>query len=348
MFALLLNTFVLMSFASSGTIYESENNNSYTAANETYDDYDNFGSISSSSDVDWWKISFSDGGLVNFWVGELPSGCNYDIYLYTIISGQGLVRVAYSAGSGDDLIRYRVYADSTYYVKINSASGYSNSNYKFRVKRNYVGSGNIYTYHYQVTTSLGTTITNTRQLATDTLPHLWKTGYDSGEYLNNAALTVKTALPNKEISIICNHGAPGMITCSPNSNGSNLTKIYANSGQYLTSQDFSLSSLSSGALNSTNLIAFVGCSTGETGQTYGNLVDRALEKGSKLSVGWIGDLYISDAVMWFDHFFELYQTGNYTIESAEQATDTWILTQTHHSNTVVSKYWGTSAKNTKI
>ena len=68
--------------AASGTINESENNNTVSAADKTYDDYDNYGAISSTSDVDWWKVTFTQNGEANFWLGNIPSGCNYNLYLY--------------------------------------------------------------------------------------------------------------------------------------------------------------------------------------------------------------------------------------------------------------------------
>ena len=41
---------------SAGTIYESEPNNTSSTADSTNDDYDNYGLISTTSDIDWWVV----------------------------------------------------------------------------------------------------------------------------------------------------------------------------------------------------------------------------------------------------------------------------------------------------
>ena len=54
---LLLGDFSMIANASAGTIYETESNNTHSTADVTYNDYDNYGKISSSSDIDWWKFT---------------------------------------------------------------------------------------------------------------------------------------------------------------------------------------------------------------------------------------------------------------------------------------------------
>lgn len=56
--SLILATAILCMFtvpasASSGTVNESESNNSMSTADRTYDDRDNYGAISSAGDEDW-------------------------------------------------------------------------------------------------------------------------------------------------------------------------------------------------------------------------------------------------------------------------------------------------------
>ena len=118
-----------------GTLYESEVNDSSSAANMTYDDYDNFGRISTASDVDWWVVKFSASGYANFWIGNIPTGCDYDMRLYGS-DGSTLLKVSLNAGNADELIsEYWVTANTYYFIRINSYSGYSNSSYyKFRTK----------------------------------------------------------------------------------------------------------------------------------------------------------------------------------------------------------------------
>lgn len=61
---------------------EVEGNNTVGTANRTYNDYNNYGAISSVSDVDWWKVSFTQTGTGNFWLGNIPTGCKYWLYVY--------------------------------------------------------------------------------------------------------------------------------------------------------------------------------------------------------------------------------------------------------------------------
>ena len=126
-------------FASAGTIWESEDNGDFDIADVTYDDYDNRGYIS-YSDVygtntgDIWKVTFTYDGHANFFLGSIPSGCNYDMAIYdgTIST---VLATSFNTGSANELITLDVTAGSTYYIYIFSASGYSSSSaYLFRTK----------------------------------------------------------------------------------------------------------------------------------------------------------------------------------------------------------------------
>ena len=118
---------------SAGTTYESESNNTYSTADRIYDDYDNYGAISTSSDVDWWVVSFPRGGYANFWLGNVPSGCDYDLRVYAS-DGTTLLASSTNGSNQAELITYPVVASVNYYVKITSYSGSSTSQYLFRAK----------------------------------------------------------------------------------------------------------------------------------------------------------------------------------------------------------------------
>lgn len=112
---------------------ESESNNIMSNADEISDDEDVYGTISSASDVDWYKVQFASSGVANFWLGQVPSGCNYQLELYNA-SGTYLTG-SYNGNGQQELISfYTVSANTLYYIKIYSASGYSSSQYKFRTK----------------------------------------------------------------------------------------------------------------------------------------------------------------------------------------------------------------------
>ena len=120
--------------AASGTVYESENNNSYLNSDTIYDDYDGYGLVNSPSDIDYWKITFSYSGTANFYLGNVPSNCNYNINLYSS-DGTTLLRSGTNSGTSYELLTCQVTAGSTYYVRVYSASGSSTTSYYlFRAK----------------------------------------------------------------------------------------------------------------------------------------------------------------------------------------------------------------------
>lgn len=115
-----------------GLIWESESNNTQATADITYDDYDNRGNIATISDVDWWKVSFTQAGRANFWLGDIPASANLNMRLFNSSGSQ----IGYSANTGQtaELIQYNVLPNTYYYVRIESSIGYSPLYYLFRVK----------------------------------------------------------------------------------------------------------------------------------------------------------------------------------------------------------------------
>lgn len=124
----------MVSVRSAGSLYESESNDTYLTADRTYSDYDNYGRISSASDIDWWVVKFNSSGYANFWLGNIPSGCDYDIRLYASDGGT-LLKSSSKTGNADELISgYWVTGGENYYIRIHSYSGSSASYYQFRTK----------------------------------------------------------------------------------------------------------------------------------------------------------------------------------------------------------------------
>lgn len=114
------------------TVSESESNNTIGTADKISSDDDVYGTISSASDIDWYKITFSSSGVANFWLGNVPSGCNYQLQLYN--SSGALLTGSYNASGLQELISFYSVSATTYYIKIYTASGYSTSQYLFRAK----------------------------------------------------------------------------------------------------------------------------------------------------------------------------------------------------------------------
>lgn len=131
--AVLLFSAVMSASAAAGTKYESESNNTYTTANRTVNDYDSFGKISTAGDIDYWVVRFTKGGSANFYLGNIPTGCNYDLRIYDS-NGTTLLRSSANSGNSHELITMTVSSGRDYYIRINSASGASTAYYLFRTK----------------------------------------------------------------------------------------------------------------------------------------------------------------------------------------------------------------------
>ena len=115
---------------------ESEDNGDFDIVDVTYDDYNNYGVIS-YSDVygtntgDVWRISFTFDGYANFWLGNIPSGCNYELAVYekqSLSSTFTLVGYSCSLGNSSELVTIPVDQYKQYYARIYSYGSYSNTN----------------------------------------------------------------------------------------------------------------------------------------------------------------------------------------------------------------------------
>ena len=304
-------------------VTEVESNNTIGTANVTQDDYTNYGAISSASDVDWWKITFTKSGFANFWLSTSPTGCDYDLYFYSGSStGSYPDYDAKSTRSGrtQELIKANVRAGSTYYVKIVSYSGSSTSNYTFRIKR----------YDYKKTRffTSDTAEGNFSIAATNTLPHLWGMGLDAGEYLHNHANTALNSLNSTDIFIFRGHGLAGRIAF--HTEFSTIpSRLFANQIDTDHPNDATLNSLDDSALSSMILMVFGGCYTSLDHNTRGDLVDKALELGSFCVIGWEDTINRTTANGWVEQFFAACANG-YDAEAAMAQADSWALA--HHSS----------------
>lgn len=61
---------------------ETESNDTMSTANSVNQDDTIYGKISSSSDIDYFKVVAGLSGYMNFWLGDIPSGKDYDLYVY--------------------------------------------------------------------------------------------------------------------------------------------------------------------------------------------------------------------------------------------------------------------------
>ncbi|MCT4662627.1 MAG: hypothetical protein N4A40_12270, partial [Tissierellales bacterium] len=118
---------------------ENESNDSFSSADRIEDDDNMIGWIGERGDEDFYEIEFSRDGLVNFWIGNIPDGEDYNIYVYDDDDEDDLVYRGDEEGNGgDELISYvPIRGDRTYYIKVEGdrSSDYdSQHNYTLRAK----------------------------------------------------------------------------------------------------------------------------------------------------------------------------------------------------------------------
>jgi len=124
-----------MQLMSDGTKWELESNNVYELADIIYDDYDVYGYISSTSDVDYFKVKFSSSGSANFWLGNIQNNCNYNMQIRD--ANDEYIAGSFNAmGNDESVMNYNVEANVWYYIRINSAENTYNTSspYLLRVK----------------------------------------------------------------------------------------------------------------------------------------------------------------------------------------------------------------------
>lgn len=101
---------------------ESEPNNTRATANSVNQDDTITGYISSSSDIDYFKVVASANGVFNFWLGNIPSGKNYDLYVYN--SSGSLLGSSTSTSATQELVSgITATKGNTYYFAVQGKSG---------------------------------------------------------------------------------------------------------------------------------------------------------------------------------------------------------------------------------
>lgn len=114
---------------------ESEPNNLLTTANLVNQDDTITGYISSTSDVDFFKVVAKTNGILNFWLGNIPSGKDYDLYVYDFTGS--LLGSSKDTNSTQELVSgIKAISGGTYYFSVRAKSGnYSTTNaYTVRCK----------------------------------------------------------------------------------------------------------------------------------------------------------------------------------------------------------------------
>ncbi len=113
---------VLSDSAKASIRYEVEPNDSISSAYRVYDDDTTYGTIGYSGDVDYFRVQFTSSGSANFWLGDIPSGVDYDLYLYDSYGNQ--LQSSTTTANHEQIYEYPVTANEWYYLRV---VGYNNS-----------------------------------------------------------------------------------------------------------------------------------------------------------------------------------------------------------------------------
>lgn len=125
----LLLTISFSSTAFAATAYEAESNDTIASANKISPGDTSYGKISSASDTDYFKLQVSASVSTDILLSNIPSGCDYDLYLYDS-NGNSLGSSGLSGNSDDKISQI---LNGTYYIKVKSFKGFSGSYYKLSV-----------------------------------------------------------------------------------------------------------------------------------------------------------------------------------------------------------------------
>ena len=126
---------------------------SISTAQRIYQDYTITGNMGAVRERDFYVITFTDAGKVNFWLGNIPDGCNYNLYIYD--SSGTCITKSTGLTNQEVITNYSVAANSTYYVEARSASGYSTTEYYALRCKWYPADGFTYYYNKNPNSTIG-------------------------------------------------------------------------------------------------------------------------------------------------------------------------------------------------
>ncbi len=242
-------------------------------------------------------------------------------------------------GTSQEMIKCRFKAGKTYYVRIESASGWSDSKYKLSIKNYELGNARLFAY--DTIDSDGEDFDSTH-FAEESLPYFHQYGYSGNWYLNNTVGPAYDVLPSSRVFIVGNHANNGVMQFD--NSYPNLTFLYANQIQYMSSSNKALVNI--GDLSNVALIIFAGCNSGLSHATKGNLVDMAISKGAQCAIGWENSIWYPYSNDWLIRF--VYYSGlDKNITNASTAADDYCIENCNQNNIekyelLLNRYTGTS------
>ncbi len=98
---------------------------------------DAYGKIGKSGDLDYWKIKATAEGKLKFWLGELPSGQDYDLYIFD--SEKRELGKSEQSGSVDELVEgIATEKNAWYYVMVRGKGNHFDKKSYYRLKAEFL------------------------------------------------------------------------------------------------------------------------------------------------------------------------------------------------------------------
>ena len=288
------------------TVSYASGNNTPATATEITDDQSYYSTISSTSDVDWYKIKFNITGTANFYLGSVPSNCDYELEVYKNNGTTLLANSALGGNGASETIRCRVNANQYYYLKVIASSHQNTSDtYLIRGKVYSSTSGKIFSFNYTVSDGHQINSTPSAQVA---MNYIWNMKYSGSVYENNAASTAYNSMLGTSIFCVINHANAGYISFSKPVSGSTAVEtsylcgsssVHPSVSQYITNT----------RLSEMELAIYAGCCSGCIPASGTSLISATLSAGAKNCIGFTEEINIGATHCWIEKFFQYCRDG---------------------------------------
>lgn len=290
-------------------IEENESNDDFSTADRMYVDEGAEGYCDSESDIDFYKIKYTDYGVAEIRLSSIPSDCDYDLLIYD----ENYETVIACTTSGDETEYAYFYPDPDewYYAVVCPTDGYDDSDsYKlrfyledFRVNLYAANQGDIDT-------------TADLDLATQYFED--KMNYEADAYDQPTRLKLKR-MPGASVILLSGHGNPDHVKFRDLDGDTTYNCGVYSGSSYETdsSSNYKYVGLRDLTLSACNLMIFAACQTAGEGIDYSkNIAYRAVSVAdAKTSIGWEPDVHSPSLTTWLGMFYYYLEKG-YNVEDA--------------------------------
>lgn len=278
-------------------IEENESNDDFSTADRMYVDEGAEGYCDSESDIDFYKIKYTDYGVAEIRLSSIPSDCDYDLLIYD----ENYETVIACTTSGDETEYAYFYPEpyEWYYAVVCPVDGYDDSDYyRLRFKlENF--RANLYAGDQgDIDTTADITYATT---------YLGDLDYEIDPYDQPTRSKLKD-MPGASIVLLSGHGNPDHVKFRDpeRTNTTYNCGVYSGSS-YETDDDnnYKYVGLRDLVLSACNLMIFAACETAGEGEDYSkNIAYRAVSVAdAKTSIGWEPAVHSPSLTQWLAMFY---------------------------------------------